>query len=586
MSTPADIPVPAKQSGSGSPLYRMERVIASLTVAWVIILTTYMIFQNHELSHSSIYFLKIILSLSGGVMLATLPGFFDINYTIGGFSVRAAGGAAAFVFIYTQSPNLPALQAEERQAPPSIQQEKRDSGKSDRLSHNGGVPLFVGVNITPGNFAAAQASAIHNETTISANTVSGLPGAQRISIGRAISADLVALASTVASYIRSAASHVKWLLDQAAAALRSAVDRALGTLGNLLGLDAASDENAPNLISVVTQDLLEPLDDLLAPLTGPVTGTIGGILVSVNELGSSLIGGLTQTVDGLVGVTDHTVGNLLTGVQHTTDTLLDTTDGLVGGVTGLLNETTGGLTSGLTAPVEQLTGGITGQVRDLSNTAIPAVANTTSGVLTSVNAGVAKVTESLNAVTPGIIAKLDSDFADIANTDGSALLGGAIGNLDELPASLTTVLGGATGALGPEFGERESRFGAANAHPVGRLLGALPRLGSHGGAECISGCDGHGHGQGLVGGLVAPTLRGALGGNGEGGFLVGLTGGGSAGLGASAGPSGGLVGGLTGGASAVGDETGGPQQNGGLISSTVHTTGSIVGGTLNSLKRK
>ena len=68
-----------------------------------------MIFQDHALSHASMYFLKIILSLSGAVMLATLPGFMDVNYTVGGFSVRAAGGAAAFVFIYTQSPNLPVL---------------------------------------------------------------------------------------------------------------------------------------------------------------------------------------------------------------------------------------------------------------------------------------------------------------------------------------------------------------------------------------------------------------------------------------------------------------------------------------------
>jgi hypothetical protein len=274
-------------------------------------------------------------------------------------------------------------------------------------------------------------------------------------------------------------------------------------------------------------------------------------------------------------MTDRTVGNLLNGVQHTADTLLRTTEGLVGGVNGLLDNTTGGLTSGLTAPVEKLTGGITRHVNDLSDTAIPAIANTTSGVMTSVNAGVAKVTESLNAVTPGIVSKLNPEFANLPDADGSAVLDGAIGNLDELPGSLTHVLGA------PDLGERESRFGMSNAHPAGRLLGALPRLGSDGGAECISGCDGPGHG--LVGGLlVAPTLRGALGGNGGGGFLVGLTGG-SAGQEASAGSAGG---GLLGGASAGGDQSGGPQQNGGLISSTFHTTGSIVGGTLKSLKRE
>lgn len=564
----------------------MERVIASLTVAWVVVLTTYMIFQNHELSHTSVYFLKIILSLSGGVMLATLPGFFDINYTIGGFSVRAAGGAAAFVFIYTQSPNLPALQAEERPVPPSVQQDKgRDSGQSDQLSYNGTVPLFVGVNISPGNFATAQPTAMHSETTVAAGTGADFPLTNRIGIHQAIGADLSALASAIVSYIRSAASHIKWLLDQAAAALRNTVDRVIGTLGNLLGLGAVSDEQTPKLISVVTEDLLDPLDSLLAPLSGSVTGRIGGILVSVNELGSSLIGGLSHTVDGLVGVTDRTVGNLLTGVQHTTDTLLGTTEGLVGGVTGLLDNTTGGLTSGLTSPVNKLTSGVTGQVRGLSNTALPAVADTTSSVLTSVNAGVSKVTESLNAITPGIVSKLNPDFAEIPAADGGKLFTGAVANLDRLPGSLTNVLGDVTSALGPAHDDRERQFGFADDKPVGRLLGALPQLGSGGSAECISGCDGGG--RGLVGGLVAPTLRGGLGSNGEGGLLVGLTGGGgAAGFSRSGGSAGGLVGGLVGGASAGGGEAGGLQQNGGLISSTVHTTGSIVGGTLKALKPK
>src|SRR5262245_2084815 len=103
---------------AAKPAYRTERVIASLVMAWVIMLTSYMIFQDKELSEASMYFLKILLSLSGAVMLATLPGFMDINYSVGGLSIRAAGGAAAFVFIYTQSPHLPALKTSvERQYP-------------------------------------------------------------------------------------------------------------------------------------------------------------------------------------------------------------------------------------------------------------------------------------------------------------------------------------------------------------------------------------------------------------------------------------------------------------------------------------
>ena len=49
-------------------------------------------------------------------MVATLPGFFNVDLNAPGFAVRAAGGAAAFVFVYTQSPSVPQLGL----APPDI----------------------------------------------------------------------------------------------------------------------------------------------------------------------------------------------------------------------------------------------------------------------------------------------------------------------------------------------------------------------------------------------------------------------------------------------------------------------------------
>jgi hypothetical protein len=49
-------------------------------------------------------------------MVGTLPGFLNVELTLPGIALRAAGGAAAFVFVYTQAPNVPQLGL----APPDI----------------------------------------------------------------------------------------------------------------------------------------------------------------------------------------------------------------------------------------------------------------------------------------------------------------------------------------------------------------------------------------------------------------------------------------------------------------------------------
>jgi hypothetical protein len=66
-----------------------------------------MILVNRGIDATQIYLLKILLSLSVGIVVATLPGFAELKYTLLGVSIRAAGGAAAFVFVYVTSPALP-----------------------------------------------------------------------------------------------------------------------------------------------------------------------------------------------------------------------------------------------------------------------------------------------------------------------------------------------------------------------------------------------------------------------------------------------------------------------------------------------
>lgn len=184
---------------SGLPLYRTERVIASLTMAWVIILTTYMIFQDHALSYTSIYFLKIILALSGAVMLATLPGFFDVSYSLGGFSVRAAGGAAAFVFIYTQSPNLPVLKIDQPDKPPISQEERRrlQTSEDHLSSHTDSFPVLMTLAVAPALVVPPAARPDDDAVALSAGgeTSSGVwadAWVQRLSLGEALSADFQA----------------------------------------------------------------------------------------------------------------------------------------------------------------------------------------------------------------------------------------------------------------------------------------------------------------------------------------------------------------------------------------------------------
>lgn len=529
------------------PIYRTERVISSLTMAWVIILTTYMIFQDHALSHTSMYFLKIILSMSGAVMLATLPGFIDINYSLGGLSVRAAGGAAAFVFIFTQSPSLPVLKLDPALTRPAPAQAPPPSNELSSRSDE--FPVLVALSIDPMSLLPAPA-----QTGLAAVPVVPGHSAGRVGLGGAVIADARALAGKAATLARNALRRLRGMLDQAASALRSGVDRLLAAARGLLGTDTAA--TAPGeTIALLTGHLSGRFDTAIDALLGPDALTVSTQLGGVGDLGASLIGALGDTAGGIVAATDGTVQALAGGVQNTAHLLLDTTDTIASGVTDLLDETTGGLTSGLTRPVNALIGGVTSTAGGLVDGVVPVATKTTSRVLTGVGNGLDTITERLNAVSPSLVSQTDLDFAGAHTADGADLTAPLLGKLD---ASLGNLGGGELGLL-------SGRDGALLA---GRFADPLGGERLTAGRGCISGC-----GQsGLVHG-VGSGLRDTVGalGLGRGRSLGGLGGSGPA-AGDGAGPP------------ARGESAAGGR--GGPISSTVGRTGSLVKGITRSLGRR
>lgn len=557
-------PVSTRQTTQ--PLYRTERVIASLTVAWVMILTTYMIFQDHALSHASIYFLKIVLSLSGGVMLATLPGFFDINYTLGGFSVRAAGGAAAFVFIYTQSPTLPVFQADPVVAPAAPHQ-GGGQAKPDRTSARAeGFPVLMAFAVSPASFAPTEVSyhygAAPSGVVAPPAGYGQVDGGRRVSFGEAVQADVRAVGATIASYAKTAFSKLALALDGAAALLRSAVDAALGKVRSLLTIP---DDGLPHTIAVFGEEDLQPLDPL-APLLGPGDQTLGSLLSGLGTTTTTVLEGLSGAVGGLVATTDHTVNGLVSTVQATSHQLLDTTDALVGGVTGLLDETTHGLTGRLTAPVETLTGGLTEKTGKIVDTVLPKTAELTSSVLETVNSGVSGLTDRLNSVTPAIVSKLDPEFLathSLPRLEQAALLN----EVPALPEQLNAVVGKLPETIGAALPERLTDRLQSNTLLAGRGLGG--GFGERStGETCISGC---GAPLGALTGGARDTLGGLTGHVGSRGGITVLGGGSVVG----GGPSGPLGGGSP--------EAG---AGSGPIGSTLQQTGSVVRGTVQSLRRR
>jgi hypothetical protein len=544
-----------QQPQTSSPIYRTERVIASLVMAWVIILTTYMIFQDHALSHASMYFLKIILSLSGAVMLATLPGFMDVNYTVGGFSVRAAGGAAAFVFIYTQSPNLPALKLDPAQARPAQRQPLAKSGNLSQLTN--GFPTLMAFSLVapslmwssaPSNAGAAQSGGV-----VEAEVTVEEPGAG-VSLSEAVSADALAGLAAGANYARGAARQLLALLDRAAAGLRGGVAMVATKLGDLLGTVQTLIGAAPQTLAMAAEDLAARADDLASGLFDDQGAPAGVLLDHVGDLATGLLGDVQNSVDGIVSTTDHTVQALTFGLQGTTHTVLNGTEKLAHGVIDLLEESTGGLTAGLTPAADRPVSGVTSTAGRIVDGVTPVVANTTSRVLGGVADGANRLTEQLNAASPALVSKIDPDFAAGLQLPAGLESDASVRLLEKVAEKIDD--GGRHAVFGG-VGERH-QLDARFAEPLGREAPSS-------GPTCIGGC-----GEKLLSGGGGP-LRDSLGGpgTGQGRLLGSLSGGGPA----SGGP-------IAAGAGGDGRAYQGP------VPSVVGSAGSLLGGATRRLGRR
>jgi hypothetical protein len=429
--------------------------------------------------------------------------------------------------------------------------------------------------ISPASLLPAPAHTNYQGISIEAGTESagagigaGIgAGAQRMSIGEAVRTDISSFAATVVSYVRSGLQRVKTWLDIAAQRFRSGIAGLLAIAKDLLGLAPLAD-TSPQLIGVLQEDgLPAQLDDLTGSLLDTATQPVGALLINLNQLSSSLLGGLSDTAGGVVTITDHSVGAVLTTVQDSTHSLLERTNTLVNGTTALLDSTTGGLTSGLTAPIDALTTGVTSATADLVDSTVPKVAATTSGVLQSVNAGLTQVTNGINAISPSIVSQIDADM--IAAPDLPNLLDvGDFGGLHSLPMNVGTTVNRLTDGLG---GGDHGLLAADRGPILQGLNGAGDLRQSDAGPLCISGC------AGSAGPLVS-GLGDSVDSLGTGRLLGGPGAGStdSGGIASAGGP-------LAGPAGGAGEPAGG---GGGLVSSTVKSTGSIVGGVTKSLRRR
>lgn len=548
------------------PAYRIERIIASLVMAWVIILTTYMIFQDHALSHESMYFLKIILSLSGAVMLATLPGFMDVNYSVGGFSVRAAGGAAAFVFIYTQSPNLPALKLDPAHAKPVQQAPLPKSAELTQLTND--YPMLMTFSlIAPGliysSYSGSEGGGFEGGVDVTSDngssSVTGSLGS--VSLGEAISSDTAAVMHTVSTYVYAAGRQLVALLDGAAATLRGGVSRVASIIGDLLGT-ANGGGSTKETLAMITETLSARADAIVLGLVGSDEDR-EAFLNQVGGLTSGLAGHLQDTADGVVSTTDRTVQGLTSGLQGTVHTVLDGTGDLTESVTGLLDNATGNLTSGLTPTADRIVSGIASTTEQIVDSVTPALASTTSQALAGMGHAMDNVTDHLNALSPAVIAKLDPDFAA-----GQPLqLAEKLETATSLPALDT--LADPLGKFGHE--DQHGLLGAAGSrnlfadkafdHSGGDTLSAGP--------TCLGGCGGK-----LLSGPGAPL------GNAGGALAIGS----GPLLGPAIGGTSSLGGGGPGGSDA--GPAGSSTPTSGPVSSAIGRTNSILGGATKLIGRR
>lgn len=76
-----------------------EKVIGIIFAFLVFALVATVILGEVSVDKGKLNLLYVLIALMSGVFAATIPGFMNVDYSTKGLTMRAAGGAAAFVFV-------------------------------------------------------------------------------------------------------------------------------------------------------------------------------------------------------------------------------------------------------------------------------------------------------------------------------------------------------------------------------------------------------------------------------------------------------------------------------------------------------
>lgn len=90
--------------------YKVERVTALFVGVAIVGVVLYLVIRNKPFTDPDlVVILRITLSLACGILGFSIPGFLEVKYNVGGFTIRACGAAALFVITFFGTPHVTAL---------------------------------------------------------------------------------------------------------------------------------------------------------------------------------------------------------------------------------------------------------------------------------------------------------------------------------------------------------------------------------------------------------------------------------------------------------------------------------------------
>lgn len=113
-----------KSEKGGDPVVNspsnLEKAIGIIFAFLIFGLIAYTIVGNVTVGQEKIPLLYALIALMAGVVVSTIPGFLNVDYSGKGVTLRAAGGAAAFVLVFVslQEMQSSTKSAEKKKDPP------------------------------------------------------------------------------------------------------------------------------------------------------------------------------------------------------------------------------------------------------------------------------------------------------------------------------------------------------------------------------------------------------------------------------------------------------------------------------------